>query len=446
MGLRKLMGMATTMGGAGYVISNVAEEYTGVTKEMMDAYKRSFAAEYNKNSNLSPATNIKDGIFKFVNSSYADVFDFIKQPIRSALSELDKIKSPKDISEFTQKAIMTALSDIIEPFVSTTLGIEPILDTIPQKLGGRGGRTKLGNRVYSETDDDDTVMKKSIAHVLKAAIPGLVVSFDKYGKIGYDYYTDRNQPNKALDTFLSLISGNKIQRVDLYSDLDRKIGQFERKLKGELTASEPFYSDRDWQSRGPKKLVEELRQIHKESFKVQQEVLQLVTDARTLGISEDDIYDIMKKRIDKKYANRIIFDKEYVPYKPYKNLFEKKYEKISRDEKLSGRGEPNYDFIYPIDKFIDVEDEHYGLDLRKDYDEQMQKRRKNKQSFVPTFDPNIQVSQAPTKLVSQAPAKPVTPPLPKMPEPALTNTVNQQVSTQQKGQQVFGSNDPIFGG
>jgi hypothetical protein len=53
-------------------------------------------------------------------------------------------------------------------------------------------------------------------------------------------------------------------------------------------------------------------------------------------------------------------------------------------------------------------------------------------------EPNIQVSQAP--------AKPVTPPLPKMPEPALTNTVNQQVSTQQKGQQVFGSNDPIFGG
>jgi hypothetical protein len=40
-----------------------------------------------------------------------------------------------------------------------------------------------------------------------------------------------------------LISGNKIQRVDLYSDLDRKLGQFAPKLKGELTASEPFYSD-----------------------------------------------------------------------------------------------------------------------------------------------------------------------------------------------------------
>jgi hypothetical protein len=86
------------------------------------------------------------------------------------------------------------------------------------------------------------------------------------------------------------------------------------------------------------------------------------------------------------------------------------------------------------------------LDLRKDYDEQMKAKEdrrlkqieENKQGFVPMAEPNIQVSQAP--------AKPVTPPLPKMPEPALTNTVNQQVSTQQKGQQVFGSNDPIFGG
>jgi hypothetical protein len=94
----------------------------------------------------------------------------------------------------------------------------------------------LGSRVYSTTDDSDTVMKKSIAHIFKGIIPGLVVSFDKYGNIVYDYYKNREETGKGLDTFLSLISGNKIQRVDLYSDLDRKLGQFAPKLKGELTA------------------------------------------------------------------------------------------------------------------------------------------------------------------------------------------------------------------
>jgi hypothetical protein len=47
--------------------------------------------------------------------------------------------------------------------------------------------------------------------------------------------------------------------------------------------------------------------------------------------------------------------------------------------------------------------------------------------------------------VSQAPAKPVTPPLPKTPQPVVNNTVNQSASLQQKGQKVFGANDPIFG-
>jgi hypothetical protein len=53
------------------------------------------------------------------------------------------------------------------------------------------------------------------------------------------------KPGKGLDTFLSLISGNKIQRVDLYSDLDRKLGQFAPKLKGELTAAELFYNEEE---------------------------------------------------------------------------------------------------------------------------------------------------------------------------------------------------------
>jgi hypothetical protein len=379
MGLRKLMGMATTMGGAGYVISSVAEEYTGVTKEMMDAYKRSFAAKYNRNSSLSPATGIKDGIFKFVNSSYADVFDFIKQPIRSALEQLDKIKDPKDIDDFVVKAMISALRDIVEPFITTTLGLESIIDVFPSEYGGRGGRTKLGSRVYSTTDDSDTVMIKSSAHIFKGIIPGLVVSFDKYGNIVYDYYKNREETGKGLDTFLSLISGNKIQRVDLYKELDRKLGQFAPKLKGELTASEPFYSDANWQSRGPKVIAKELKQIQKESFKVQQELLQFIEDAQTLGIPEYILEKELTSRLkNKNLVSNLLYSKQFTPYKHYSNLFQKKYEKISRSEELNKRPAPNYTFVYPISEISTIEADHIGLDLRKDYDEQMKAKEDKK--------------------------------------------------------------------
>jgi hypothetical protein len=424
MGLRKLMGIATTMGGAGYVIDKVAQNYTGVTQDMMDAYKRSFAAVYNKNSNLAPATPVKDGIFKFINSSYADVFDFIKKPIRSSLEQLGKIKDPKDIDDFVAKAIFSAVGDIVEPFITTTLGLEPVLDVTPTKYGGRGGRTKLGSRVYSDTDDSDTVTKKSISHILSSVFPGFVVSFDKYGNIAYDYYTNRGQPNKAVDTFLSLISGNKIQRVDLYSELDRKVGQFGPKLKGELTASESFYSDKDWQSRGPKVIGEELKQIQKESFKVQQELLQIVEDAKTLGIPLYRIEKILSDRLTKEVASNVLYSKQFVPYKHYSNLFEKRYENISRQEKLAGRPNPNYNYVYPIGEIVKVESDHIGLDLRKDYDEQMKQKEerrlkllKGDQSFVPTSEPNVQLVETPVKVQ--------TPELPKQPQPVINPQPNQ---------------------
>ena len=419
MGLRKLMGMTTTMGGAGYVIDKVARNYTGWTDEMMEAYKRSFAADYDKNSNLAPVAPIKDSIVKIVNSSYADVYDFIKKPIRAGLGELGKIKKPSDIDDFVLSAIIKAGGEIIEPFVSSTLALEPVIDTLPTKYGGRGGRTKNNNRIYSTTDDSDTQVKKSIAHIIKTAIPGLLVTFDKYGNIIYDLYKDRGQPDTAADKLISLLSGNKIQRIDLLKELDRKAGEFAPKLKGELTASEPFYSTKDWQSRGPKVIANELRQIQKEDFKVQQEILQLAEDAKKLNIPIYEIEKSLTSRFkNKNLVSNILYSKQFTPYKHYKSLFEKKYETISRDERLAGRPAPNYNFIYPIGEIATVEADHIGLDLTKDYDEQMKEKEERRLKLlrgeVPV-QPNVQISQTPTR--------PVTPPLPTQPQPvAVTPT------------------------
>jgi hypothetical protein len=91
------------------------------------------------------------------------------------------------------------LRDIVEPFISTTLGIEPIIDAIPSKLRRKRWAYKIGKQsIFRQQMMSDTVMKKSIAHVLKAAIPGLVVSFDKYGNIVYDYYKNREETRKRI--------------------------------------------------------------------------------------------------------------------------------------------------------------------------------------------------------------------------------------------------------
>ena len=52
-GLRKLMGMTLTLGAGGAVMDKVFERYTGVGKDKIKAFKRSFAYDYDKNSRFT---------------------------------------------------------------------------------------------------------------------------------------------------------------------------------------------------------------------------------------------------------------------------------------------------------------------------------------------------------------------------------------------------------
>ena len=68
MGARRLIGASATLGGIGKVVQETAEYMTGVTPEQMDAFQRSFAPTYQKNSTLIPVTQPDDeGKFKYYN-------------------------------------------------------------------------------------------------------------------------------------------------------------------------------------------------------------------------------------------------------------------------------------------------------------------------------------------------------------------------------------------
>ena len=55
MGLRRLMGSFMTLYGLGKGISEVSQFLTNTTESQEDAYKRSFAASWNRNADLSDA-------------------------------------------------------------------------------------------------------------------------------------------------------------------------------------------------------------------------------------------------------------------------------------------------------------------------------------------------------------------------------------------------------
>ena len=74
MGLRGLMGLFTVMGGASYGVKSLYNTFTGFDDEKMALYKKYFAPEYMRNSDMVALSKSDKGLFKVVNLS-----DFIPQ-------------------------------------------------------------------------------------------------------------------------------------------------------------------------------------------------------------------------------------------------------------------------------------------------------------------------------------------------------------------------------
>jgi hypothetical protein len=426
LGLRKLMGMFTTYGGAGYVITGLAEQFTGVNEDQINAYKRSFAPDYDKNSSLMPYSPIKDNILKIVNFSYSDVFDTVKKPVRAAIANLDKIKSAKDIDDFVFNATIDATKELIKPFISETIALKPVLDVLPEGVPlARGGKTIEGNRIYSETDSAMDRTYKSIAHILSATIPSGVTLIDKYGTLMYDKFTGRSKPDDLRNRFISSISGTKITNVDLQKSLDFKVGKFVPRIKKDVLATEGFYSEKNWQSRTPQNQAKEWENIQRESFEQQKQLYQLIQDAKTLKIPMDLIEDTLMKKFNSKELVGNIINGTFTPVKYSEKKLEEKYLKIERDEKISKRGSPNYDFIAPFNQLDKVIDKHYDISLKKDYEDAITRKQKGEgiQPGVREIFPKI-----PLKTEEKQQSNIQTPPLPTTPQPVATSNITSQIN------------------
>ena len=92
----------------------------------MKAYKRSFAYDYDRNAKFTAVKPLEDNVLTIVNSSYSDVWDYVKRPIRAFLNQIGKTQSLKEIDDQTLKALGDGFIELLQPFTSTSLGIEPI--------------------------------------------------------------------------------------------------------------------------------------------------------------------------------------------------------------------------------------------------------------------------------------------------------------------------------
>jgi hypothetical protein len=410
MGYRRLLGAFVTLGGAEKGVSAIAQNLTGITTEQIDAYKRSLAAPWNSRAAILPINTWKDGKGKAINFSYFSPYDVVTQPVRAALKTLEEGKlKQRDAEDVAFNLFLGAdgpVRKLIDPFVSESIALEKISDVIPRGLivGGRGGETKTGSKVYSPTDDGPTKFMKSFGHIIKGVRPTAIDTGEKIVK-GLEKDVKRGgQPVTLEDELLALFSGIRIINVDVPRTMQYKITDYNKKFKS-VTTAEKFFSLQDYQRRGPLVIADEFRDIQEETYRTNQDFYFILQDAIRVGVPERELKKLMRRRgMSVKNVKKLLRGKN-IPYTAYKERMKKRVKEAEQIGKEQGEGKVNRDYFYPRRLLKNIEREYKNKELN---------------TAPQKIEPVSQLPAEDTTATASLPAPEIqTPPLPVTPQPVV---------------------------
>ena len=377
-GLRRLMAATLGFGGTGAGITALSQWATGTSAEQWDAYKRSFAADWDRNANLVAFTGFKNGKAKAFNFSYFSPYDYLQKPMTAILQKAEQQNlNPQETSDYVMSMMLASdgpIMEMLRPFISEQLGLEALIDVQPggYLIGGRGGRTSEGVRIYSESDDIGTKLQKSMMHLMNAIEPGAVSTGQKLKKGLSEDLTKSGQPIELKDELLALFSGVRIINIDVLRSMDYKVGEFNRLMRA-VDDTEKIYSAENFQNRGPEQIVKEFEQMQDEAFRIQKDMFQIIKDAKTIGLSDFEIREKLKEqKMSRKYINNLM-NGEFTPANYSDARFKKKVKAVELQARNLTKKDPNVgylpneDYLYPKLQLDIVKLKYQNKSLGKPY-------------------------------------------------------------------------------
>ena len=175
-GMRRLMGSLTTFIALPITVREVGMSLSGTSEEEMQAVQ-DLAAPFQKNSTLVPVGRDKNGNLEIYDFSHTNPYDVLVRPFTALLRSLDRDgKLGRDGVETVLNAAEESFGEIFQPFFDESIITAKILDISPKTIiGGRGGETETGARIYKTGEGGDslgTKFQKSFIHVLEGMTPG----------------------------------------------------------------------------------------------------------------------------------------------------------------------------------------------------------------------------------------------------------------------------------
>ena len=354
-GMRRLAGMATVNYAAGRAISTLGHTLTGSTEEQTEAFKRSYAARWDKNSQLIPIATDKDGnVTEFYNYSYTNPYDYLTRPFRGVFNAVNNgITSEQELGQIALDAATESGREFFGPFVSETMVGEKVVDLMRNS-------TSTGRPVWNEGEPLGDKMMKGFGHLAEGVVPTVSP---------YDFGRGRvkDLPRSLLsatgikdESFGLSTQGVKLdaagELADALSGLKTVRPVIENSLRfrayeagSQIGAAASIFNKVATQ-RG-KVEAEEITKAYltsnRQRFKALRDLNMAIEDARTLGMSEGDIAKVLKKAktVDYKRVMAGVFSPKLPSKQITKEAYRSDENKISNPFDFEAIREVNRGFI-----------------------------------------------------------------------------------------------------
>ena len=419
-GYKRLFGLGTTVVAIPYGTVEAAKAIYGVTEDEMQAMRR-FVPDWSKNSTLVPIRG-EDGDLKYIDFSHANAYDTMIRPITAMYTGLQRGMDENAIGREVLKGMWEGTKETLSPFVSESIWTSAISDIFI-----RGGRTREGNRLWTDETPWGEMMSKAIMHAAETQFPGSLQTFkrldlaiepvDILTKGKFDKY---GQTFELGDELLGF-AGMRAVEVNPLRAMDFKIADFRTGINN---ARREFTGPTLRGPVDPGTIVDRYKVASEALYKVQEKMHRDYLAARTLGTPVTSL--------DLKFGDRIsdvqlqaIKRGVFKPFIPSENI-----EKAFADNaRAVGQPDPYQRVKTLINRLIKLYD---GMPLGLELPD-------SNNPFKQSIIGQIPIGQSPIfQGLTNSPASTGS--------ITIGQPVQQQLQqTAMKGQQVFGANDSIFG-
>jgi len=383
-GIRRITGSTLTLYGLGKAVSGVAEYLTGTSESQQDAYKRSFAAPWNRIANLIPLKGWDNGENLMINFTYFMPYDVIQRPLEAALKQMENQDlNPNQVDDFILNQLFQPdgpIQEFLEPFVSEPLGFDRLIDVTL-----RNGNKPQGGRVYTKGDDLSDKINKSFAYVLEGVKPGVVTTFERISDGLRKDITRGGKPVNTFDELVALMSGIRLIRIDAKEDLGFYATQF-NKARRDVDETDKFYTGENWATKTPSDLERIFREMQEDDLRIQKDMHIRIKDLELLGVSKMKIRQILKsKNVNPDVIDNLMRNK-FTPTNYSEPRFDKKVDQVKKRLREDSEDSTAYEYfinkqwVFPRAELNNIKREYRGKRLFPDgYNPDKETYQKNKQ-------------------------------------------------------------------